>query len=146
MGLEIERKFLVVGDSYKSLAQSKIEIVQGYLSTDPDRTVRVRMCGDDAWLTIKSRNHGSIRGEWEYPIPLTDARQLLRLAKNCLSKTRYILGRWEIDEFHDRNEGLVLAEIELEDPDEPFDTPTFIGREVTDDPQYYNSVIASRSE
>lgn len=146
MGLEIERKFLVVDDSYKPLAQSKIEIVQGYLSTDPDRTVRVRICGDDAWLTIKSRNHGCVRGEWEYPIPMSDARQLLPLAKNCISKTRYKYGRWEIDEFHDRHEGLVLAEIELKAPDEPFDIPAFIGREVTDDPKYYNSVIASRGE
>ncbi|MDE5800910.1 MAG: CYTH domain-containing protein [Paramuribaculum sp.] len=146
MALEIERKFLVVDDSYKSLAQSKTDIIQGYLSTDPDRTVRIRICGQRAYLTIKSRNHGSVRGEWEYPIPLTDARELLHLAKNCLSKTRYMVGRWEIDEFHERHEGLVLAEIELKDPDELFVIPAFIGREVTDDPQYYNSVIASRGE
>lgn len=146
MALEIERKFLVRGDWYKSLATSATEIKQGYLNRDPDRTVRVRVCGNAGMLTIKSRNCGCVRNEWEYEIPRADAEQLLSLCSDVIAKTRYRVGRWEIDEFHGKLSPLVLAEIELNDAAEAFELPDFVGDEVTGDARYYNSNLARGDE
>lgn len=148
MGKEIERKFLVKDESYKKRASRVIEIRQAYLSTSPDSVVRIRVCGPTAFLTIKSRTHGCERGEWEYPVPVSDAIEIMDTC-SCspvISKTRYIVGRWEIDEFHGSLTGLTVAEIELEDADESFERPSFLGREVTGDPRYYNSVLTSSGE
>lgn len=149
MAKEIERKFLVSGTGFKAVAASSREISQGYLSTNPDATVRVRISDSRAWLTVKSRNHGATRGEWEYEIPVDDARHMLAECCGglCLEKTRYIVPAaekslsWEVDVFHGRHEGLVLAEIELPSEDTPFSLPDFIGEEVTGDTRYYNSVL-----
>lgn len=150
MAKEIERKFLVLDDSYKAAAVRKIEIAQGYLSTDADATVRVRISDDAAWLTVKSRNYGAVRGEWEYAVPPGDAREMLASCCGCriIEKTRYIVEAgngliWEVDEFHGRHQGLVVAEIELPAEDAVFAKAPFIGREVTGLPEYYNSSLAS---
>lgn len=148
MAKEIERKFLVGDESYKELANGKIEIRQGYLSTDPEATVRVRVAGDRAFLTIKGRNRGAVRNEWEYPVPASDAIAMLPCCcGRMVEKTRWIVPaenglKWEVDEFHGRHEGLVVAEIELPAEDTPFVLPDFVGREVTGEPQYYNSALS----
>lgn len=149
MAKEIERKFLVINTLYRSLSSCNTEISQGYLSADPRAVVRVRLKGDHAFLTLKGPNHGSERDEWEYEIPVSDARELLsKLATGIIvRKTRYIVPykgySWEVDEFHSPCAGLTVAEIELPDPDAVFELPPFIGREVTGDPAYYNSSIAA---
>ena len=151
MAKEIERKFLVISDSYRTLSVSADEIRQGYLSRNPDATVRVRLRGERGFLTVKSRNRGVARDEWEYEIPAADARDMLdRLCDGpVLSKTRYLVpgesGMWEVDEFHGRLEGLVVAEIELTSADTVVSLPDFIGREVSDDPRYYNSNLAAQA-
>lgn len=148
MAKEIERKFLVKDDTYKALASGSDEIAQGYISADPDGTVRVRLKGDKAFLTVKTRNRGCIRNEWEYEIPVADAREML---ENCrgsiISKTRYYVPagdglRWEIDEFHGARQGLTVAEIELPTEGTAFAIPPFIGDEVTGNPAYYNSSLS----
>ena len=147
MAQEIERKFLVKpGTDIASLATSSTEIGQGYLSTEPDRTVRVRIAGERGFITIKSRNEGVVRGEWEYEIPVSDARELIALrGVPSLIKTRYYVpfdGHvWEIDVFHGRHEGLVMAEVELSSADENVVMPSFVSEEVTGNPKYYNSVL-----
>lgn len=149
MSIEIERKFIVSDNSYKSLAIAKTYICQGYLSTDPDATVRVRVYGDKACITVKSRSVGASRGEWEYPVPPRDALEMLAACcgERKLEKTRYIVDagnglRWEVDEFHGRHESLVIAEIELPAEDTPFEKPSFVGEEVTGDLRYYNSTLS----
>ena len=149
MAKEIERKFLVNDDSFKNLAVAKKIIAQGYLNTDPDATVRVRVSGDRAMLTVKSRNIGAVRGEWEYEIPVEDAMEMLRACcgKRLIEKVRYIVPaengmKWEVDEFGGRHSGLILAEIELPDENTPFARPPFIGEEVTGDAAYYNSTLS----
>lgn len=144
MALEIERKFLVKDDSYRSLATGKREISQGYLSRVKERTVRVRIADQSAFITIKGVNRGSVRHEFEYEIPVDDARQLLTLcAPPVVVKTRHLVPweglTWEVDEFHGANEGLVVAEVELPDKTYEPSLPSFVGQEVTDDPKYYNS-------
>lgn len=148
MAKEIERKFLVCDDSYREAASGAVEMSQAYLSTAIDATVRVRIAGDRGFLTVKGRNDGTVRDEWEYEVPADDARQMIdRCAQSpVISKTRYRAGRWEIDEFHGCLEGLTVAEIELSDPDEHVDLPPFIGKEVTGDPRYYNSSLAKTGE
>lgn len=148
MAKETERKFLVTDTSYRRLAHNHEEITQGYLSTAPDATVRVRIKGSMAFLTVKTRNIGATRDEWEYPIPPGDARDMLS-APGCsavIDKTRYYVNHggltWEVDEFHGRHEGLVVAEVELEREDAPYEKPPFAGDEVTGDPRYYNSTLA----
>ena len=146
MATEIERKFLVVGDEWRHLAVGT-PFHQGYLSRDPDRTVRVRVAGESAYLTIKGRTHGLSRQEFEYPIPALDALALLAICDGPLiEKTRYVVEhrghRWEIDEFSGDNSGLVLAEVELLEVNEAVDLPPWVGREVSDDPRYYNSNLA----
>lgn len=146
MAKEIERKFLVTDDTYRSMASSWTKISQGYLSTNPDSTVRIRIKDDYAFITVKSRNRGVVRNEWEYEIPLCDAEEIMTQCKlSCLEKIRYIVPfnghEWEVDEFHGRLSGLVVAEIELANEYEAFDKPSFIGEEVTSDPTYYNSSL-----
>ena len=149
MGIEIERKFLVVDSRWKALG-TPVLLRQGYLNADPERTVRVRVQGDQAWLTIKGRSEGAARGEWEYPIPVADANELLdRLCPQPFvekTRTRVALSAhvWEVDEFLGANAGLVVAEIELASEDEAFDKPDWIGAEVTGDPRYYNSSLIKR--
>lgn len=148
MGLEIERKFLVKGD-YASKAVSSTRIRQGYLNQAGGRTVRVRTRDDKAYLTIKgpSMDGGLSRFEWEIEIPMADALNLLKLSVSpIIDKTRYLVpckGHvWEVDEFYGDNEGLVMAEIELSDPFEPFAMPEWAAEEVTGDGRYYNSSLA----
>ena len=144
MSQEIERKFLLRDERWRALGQG-VTMRQGYLSTDPDRVVRVRIAGDAAFLTIKSRMVGVTRGEWEYPLPLAEAQTLL--ASLCLQpiidKLRYRIVHagmvWEVDEFFGDNAGLVVAEIELAAEDQAFDKPDWIAAEVTDDARYFNS-------
>lgn len=147
MAKEIERKFLVKDDSYKALALKSVHIMQGYLSTDKRTTVRVRMWDDDAFLTVKGENRGAVRDEWEYPIPKSDALEMLeRLTTGVIiDKTRYIVEcgdfNWEVDEFHSPV-SMTVAEIELPSSDQEFLKPSFVGEEVTGNPDYYNSNIA----
>lgn len=144
MALEIERKYLVKGYAYRRMAEDKDRIVQGYLSRDPERTVRIRISQGLGYITIKGKTSDGVREEFEYPIPKADADAMLRLCSGrVIEKTRYYVtyeGRtWEIDEFHGDLEPLVVAEIELGSPEERFDIPPFISQEVTGDPAYYNS-------
>ncbi len=147
MHYEIERKFLVKGE-FKNLAKSSSRICQGYISSGNGRTVRVRIRDDKGYLTIKgpSNRAGLKRYEWEKEIPYTEAQELMLICEpGVIDKTRYLVDNtdgkhtWEIDEFYGDNEGLLLAEIELESEDDPFDKPDFIGEEVTGDRRYYNS-------
>jgi adenylate cyclase len=146
MGVEIERKFLVSSDAWRRLGEPVL-LRQGYLSADPMRTVRVRIEGEQGVLTIKSKNEGASRGEWEYPIPLQDAEELLdRLCERPLvEKYRRRIDHqgftWEVDEFLGENAGLVVAEIELPAEDAVFALPDWIGREVTGERRYYNSSL-----
>lgn len=149
MAKEIERKFLVENHGYRAMATGRREITQGYLSADPDRTVRVRVADDRAFITVKTRSVGCTRSEWEYPIPVDDARAMLRACTGTLiEKTRWLVPAaeeglmWEVDEFHGAHEGLVVAEIELPSEATPFTPAPFIGREVTGDAAYYNSSLA----
>jgi len=148
MGEEIERKFLVIGDSWRDAAEST-PYRQGFLSTDPERTVRVRVAGSRGSITIKGKTFGARREEFEYEIPVVDAARLLdALCKRPLiEKIRYTLpvGRhvWEIDVFEGENTGLVVAEIELDRENERFDKPDWVGDEVTDDPRYFNSNLVA---
>ena len=145
MATEIERKFLVTGDAWREGAPGT-EFMQGYLSRDPARSVRVRLAGDSAWLTIKGPSTGLSRPEFEYPIPPADARALLELCPEPpIEKTRFRIDhhghQWEIDEFHGANAGLILAEIELESEDASFARPAWAGREVSRDPRYFNASL-----
>jgi adenylate cyclase len=140
---EIERKFLVHGDSWRSGSRGSRNI-QGYLSRDPQRVVRIRQTETSAFITIKGPAHGVIRPEFEYPIPLADAADLMKLClRPLIEKIRYPIEyhgkRWEVDEFAGENRGLVLAEIELTREDEPLDLPPWIGKEVSGDVRYFNS-------
>ena len=144
MGIEIERKFLLAGDAWRGLGQSVL-LRQGYLSSARERVVRVRIEGEQAMLTIKGANVGATRGEWEYPIPLADAAELLDglCEQPLIEKTRHRIEHagmvWEVDEFLGANAGLVVAEIELASEDQPFDKPDWIGAEVSGDARYYNA-------
>ena len=145
MPVEIERKFLVKGDEWKR--DNGMHIVQGYLNYDRERTVRVRISGAKAFLTIKGISTGATRAEFEYEISVVDAAQLLRLCEGPLiEKTRHTVVyagmTWEVDEFHGANEGLVVAEIELETAEQTFSRPAWIGQEVTADTRYFNSNLA----
>lgn len=162
--IEIERKFLVLNEDYKQLAISKYSIVQGYICKEPGRTVRVRIRTEadgsgTAFLTIKSKPNamGFSRFEWEKEIDIADAKQLIDMClPGVIEKTRWLIPAsspiantpspiahhpltWEVDEFHGRLEGLVIAELELEKEDQPFEKLSFVGEEVTGDPRYYNA-------
>lgn len=144
---EIERKFLVKDDSYKQMAIRHYEIRQGYLSREHGRTIRIRIRDNEAFITIKgpSDNNGLSRFEWEKAIDVEDAKALLQLAlPGEIEKTRWIVPAdnnlvWEVDEFHGRLNGMIIAEIELENEEQRFSKPAFIGDEVTGDTRYYNS-------
>jgi adenylate cyclase len=149
--IETERKFLVLSDAYKQEAQTHKRITQGYLSSQPERTVRVRIKGDTGYLTIKGKSNGSgtSRMEWEKEIPLADAGQLLAICENgAIDKVRYEIksGKhtFEVDEFFGENAGLVIAEIELDDENEAFEKPQWLGEEVTGDERYYNAYLSNK--
>ncbi len=147
MGQEIERKFLVVSDEWRSPASGQ-RYRQAYLPTQSGTTVRVRVVGEVGYLTIKGPTQGITRSEFEYEIPVADAEQLLHelCDRPLIEKTRYrveVAGHlWEIDEFEGENHGLIVAEVELEEADQPLELPSWIGVEVSDDPRYYNSSLA----
>jgi adenylate cyclase len=150
MGQEIERKFLVHGD-FKAEAFTSTRLTQGYLSSVPERTVRVRVQGDRGFLTVKGIGNasGASRFEWEREIPVDEARELLALCEpGTIDKTRYLVrvgaSLYEVDEFHGENTGLVIAEIELSDEAQTFERPAWLGKEVTGDPRYYNASLARR--
>ena len=146
MAREIERKFLVTDDSWRENAIGVL-FRQGYLSAEPDRTVRVRLEGDIGKLTIKGKTEGISRQEYEYEIPRQDAAELLDnlCLKPLIEKTRYRVEHaglvWEVDEFYGANEGLILAEIELESEDMEIVLPIWAGQEVSDNPRYYNASL-----
>ena len=150
MAVEIERKFLV-REGWKEEVCKSYEMVQAYISSARGRTVRVRIRDAEGFLTIKgpSGRDGLGRFEWEKKIDVSEARELLSIAEpGRIEKTRHLVRNtdgvhtWEIDEFHGDNEGLVIAEIELGAPDEPFDRPSWLGEEVTGDRRYYNSMLS----
>jgi len=145
MAKETERKFLVNGE-FIHLATKKISIFQYYFSIDPDKTIRLRIAGDEAFLTIKSMfdDNSISRNEWEFPIPLTDATEMIKVClPGKIVKTRHLIPSgnhmFEVDVFHEENEGLIIAEIELSSAEEHFDKPDWLGEEVTGLPQYYNA-------
>ena len=147
--LEIERKFLVTSDQFKADALAKNEISQGYLNSNPERTVRVRIKGESGFITIKGKGNetGTTRFEWETEIPLSEAKPLLALCeKGVIEKMRYEVkvGKhtFEVDEFFGDNEGLIVAEIELKSEDETFEKPHWLGEEVTNDNRYYNAALS----
>ena len=148
MNQEIERKYLVTSDCYKEMAVARYHIIQGYISREKTGTVRVRITDDKAYLTIKGKPAAGhfARYEWEKEIDVKEAEELMKLCQGTIiDKTRWIVPateeelKWEVDEFHGKHDGLVVAEIELESEDQVVVLPAFIGKEVTDDPQYYNA-------
>lgn len=147
MAIEIERKFLVEGIAWRGLGTGQA-YVQGYLATNAQGTVRIRTVGNRAYLTIKGKVKNLTRPEFEYPIPLAEAQEMLQTLCQpyVVAKTRYQIHRdnlvWEVDEFAGRNQGLVLAEVELSIPDQAIALPDWIGAEVSADPRYYNSYLA----
>ncbi len=156
MGIEIERKFLVVGDGWRDAAHATARLAQGYLndaravaSGEQRASVRIRIAGAAAFLNIKSRELGASRQEFEYPVPVADATDLLALCVGGLiDKTRHYVRHaghlWEVDQFHGDNAGLVVAEIELDAVDEAFAVPEWLGVEVTELARYYNLALAAR--
>lgn len=147
MANEIERKFLVTGE-FKSLASKQTRIVQGYLSSVPERTVRVRIKGDKGFITIKGIGNasGATRYEWEKEIPASEVEELLKICEpGVIDKTRFLVKAgahtFEVDEFYGENQGLTLAEIELSSEDESFAKPEWLGAEVTGDVKYFNSML-----
>jgi CYTH domain-containing protein len=148
MSTEIERKFLVCGE-FMDRTTDATEIVQGYLSSSPDRTVRVRVRDEKGFITVKglADDSGIARYEWEKEIPVEDARELLKICEPWpVEKTRYLVPYGghiiEVDVFHGANSGLVMAEIELHSTDEAFEKPPWLGEEVSGDPRYYNSSLS----
>ena len=148
--LEIERKFLVLSNDFIKESFTQNRIVQGYLNSNPERTVRIRIKGKKGFLTIKGKGNesGTTRLEWETEIPLEDAEKLLPLCENgVIDKVRYEIkaGKhvFEVDVFSGENEGLIMAEIELQSEDETFEKPVWLGKEVTNDVKYYNAYLSS---
>ncbi|RCS26213.1 CYTH domain-containing protein [Polaribacter sp. WD7] len=149
MGIEIERKFLVKSDVFKKQNYQKNYIKQGYLNSDKNRTVRIRILDDRAFLTIKGKSNvsGTSRFEWEKEIMLDDAKSLFLLCEDgSIEKTRYLIKQgqhiFEVDDFHGDNDGLMIAEIELFSENELFEKPDWLGKEVTGELKYYNSSIS----
>jgi adenylate cyclase len=147
MPQEIERKFIVSGN-FKPFVSQSIRITQGYLSSVPERTVRVRVKGNKGYITVKgiAGNGGISRFEWEKEISLSEAQELMEICESgIIDKTRHRIPvgnhTFEVDEFHGENEGLIIAEIELDSEDEAFEKPSWLGREVTGDVNYYNSTL-----
>jgi CYTH domain-containing protein len=148
---EIERKFLVKSEDFKKEATSKTLIIQGFLNTHPNRTVRVRIEGEKGVLTVKGKSSkdGTTRFEWETEIPVEEAKKLLQLCKKeIIEKYRYEVtfkaNLFEIDEFLGDNEGLIITEIELNDVNQNFEKPKWLGEEVTGDTKYYNSQLSKK--
>lgn len=148
MAQEIERKFLVKSDDYKKYAKKETRITQGYLSSVPERTVRVRIKGDKGFITIKGIGNasGASRYEWEKEIPVVEVKELLELCEpGVIDKTRYLVDAgnhtFEVDEFYGDNEGLTVAEVELSDENETFEKPNWLAEEVTGDAKYFNSML-----
>ena len=147
MGIEIERKFLVKDISWRMAADEGVRCRQGYLLASKEKTVRVRILGDRAFLTVKGATEGIARSEFEYGIPVSDARELLELCGGVVvEKIRYFIEHggmvWELDVFGGENEGLVMAEIELDAEGQLFEIPPWAGEEVSDDPRCYNAALA----
>ena len=155
MAIEIERKFLVAGDGWRDAAHAVLPMAQGYINDigamdrgEQKASVRVRIQGAQAFLNLKSRELGRSRQEFDYPIPVEDARALLSLCVGgVIDKRRHLVEHaghlWEVDEFLGENAGLMVAEIELSSPDEAFAAPPWLGREVTEEPRYYNLALAA---
>ena len=146
MATEIERKFLVQGEAWRR--GTPVHVRQAYLSRDKERTVRVRLAGSRAWLTVKGRTRGASRAEFEYEIPLQDGEALLALCEGPpLEKNRYTVqhagAAWEIDEFLGANAGLVIAEIEIQHEGQEFQRPSWLAAEVTGDARYFNSNLSA---
>ncbi len=148
MAIEIERKFLIINDSWRSLGLGKV-YKQGYIATvDKMTTIRVRIIGEEAYLTIKSKTEGISRNEFEYPIPLEDAQMMLDTLcdRPLIEKIRYKIDYdnllWEVDEFQGENQGLIIAEVELENESQTINIPDWVGKEVSHDPRYYNVNLA----
>ena len=148
MAQEIERKFLVLNESFKKEAFKQTRITQGYLSSLPERTVRIRVKGDKGFITVKGigNDSGVSRFEWEKEIPAQEVLALMNIAEpGVIDKTRYQVKKgdhiYEVDEFYGENEGLIVAEIELKEEGESFDKPQWLGQEVTGDVKYYNSML-----
>ena len=148
MAIEIEHKFLLLNDDWRKLVIKSVIFKQGYLNSLPTSSIRVRVSNNTAWLNIKSATIGNQRNEYEYEIPLNDANEIIELlcCKPVIEKTRHYIifenHTWEIDEFHGENQGLIVAEIELETIDTKFIRPAWIGDEVTQDLRYYNNNLA----
>lgn len=150
MAKEIERKYLVTNHSYREMAVSHYRIKQGYLSTDPQRIVRVRTSEDSGFLTVKGLTRGCTRDEFEYCIPLDDAEAMLGMCKGgIIDKIRYIVPyhghTWEVDEFNNPN-GITIAEVELQSENINYSLPPFVGEDVTGNPEYYNSALSSKTQ
>lgn len=146
MALEIERKYLVSGEGWRKLAEP-VQYAQGYMLADEGITVRIRIAGKSGFLTIKGKSEGMSRKEFEYQIPLEDAREMMLLSSiPIIEKKRSRIeweGKiWEVDEFEGKNKGLIMAEIELKSEDESFAIPPWIGEEVTGDIRYFNSYLS----
>ena len=148
---EIERKFLVLSNDFKAQASERIAIQQGYLNSNPERTVRIRTAGEKAFITIKgvSNANGTTRFEWEKEISAKDAKELLKLCEpGTIEKTRFLVQidhhTFEVDEFYGENEGLVMAEIELKNENDDFPKPEWLGVEVTGNKKYYNSYLVKK--
>jgi CYTH domain-containing protein len=146
---EIERKFLVTSEAFKNEAHKRTRIVQGFLNTNPERTVRIRIQGNDGFITVKGKSNksGLTRFEWEKQISQAEAEALLHLCEpGIIEKTRYEIysdsHTFEVDDFMGENEGLIIAEIELSSETEPFSKPDWLGLEVTGDVKYYNSNLS----
>jgi CYTH domain-containing protein len=148
MSIEIERKFLVVGDAWKNHVSGQFQLKQGYLQSAPERTVRIRTSNKEGFITIKGKTEGITRTEYEYPIPFSEALSLLALCENTpIEKVRYLVSHgsltWEVDVFEGLNSGLVLAEVELQHENQEIDLPDWIGAEVSSDPRFYNSTLSA---
>ncbi|MGB5462316.1 MAG: CYTH domain-containing protein [Aureibaculum sp.] len=148
MAQEIERKFLVKNDAFKAESVSKTKITQGFLSTVPERTVRIRIKGDQGFITVKGIGNasGASRFEWEKEISVQDAEDLLKISEpGVIDKTRFNVRSgghtFEVDEFYGENDGLIVAEVELDSEDEDFKKPNWLGEEVTGQVKYYNSML-----
>lgn len=147
--IEIERKFLVTSQTFKNEASLQVHIVQGFLNTDPERTVRIRIKGSKGFITVKGKTSksGTTRFEWEKEIAVEEAENLLKLCeKGVIDKMRYEVPykshNFEVDVFQEDNEGLILAEVELDTETEAFEKPEWLGKEVTGDLRYYNSQLS----
>jgi adenylate cyclase len=149
MKLEIERKFLVNSDTFKQESIAQVKIIQGFLNTHPKRTVRIRIKGDKGYITVKGKSNmsGTTRTEWEKEMDIKEAESLLDLCEEgIIEKTRYDVPKgehtYEVDEFYGENDGLVIAEIELNSEDDSYIKPLWLGKEVTGDTKYYNSQLS----